>query len=186
MKKILLLFIFLLLITGCKDKESTKNISYDMRKFVITLSIPKDSNYIFSNIKPDDSKDRGEVYLETDNSILVFSYETWVYHVKVSYRTKYGSKEPSLDDYINWCDDKESDINLDGKEVIKINDRKILKYNYLENDRYYGYNYIISLDNIHPQGYLLLKVLYKNKDGYDEIKELDKETKEIINTLIVS
>lgn len=190
----LVLFISILLLTGCDKIEKNKvhytDINTKVGNFNITLTVPANEEgnvkYNFTTEKPSKFKGIGNVYLETDKTTLSISSEVWTYHTSVYYKDKHETIEPSFDDYIIWMKDPKSTIKLSGVEDVEINGRKAIRYysrEGSENDyRYYGYIYNISTDDINPKMHIIMKV-HNNKEASSKAKEFDKETLSIINSL---
>ena len=163
-------------------------------KTIIKFNVPANEDgtakYIFTTNKPDNANITGSVYLVTDNNTIILSTENWTYHTSLKYKEKNGTKEPSYKDYIEWMNDEDSTIKLTGLENIKINNREAIRYYNREgssnNYKYYGYNYIISLDDINKKQRLNMTVNYNDEELPTEIKELNKETLSIINSLNIT
>ena len=197
----LVLFVGVLTLAGCtnggdnggKEKEKTSKISYNYSTYNITLEVPQDeegnAKYEFTTTKPTGFSRSGAVYLELDKSILAFGSTSWTYQTAVKYKEKYGTKDPSYTDYIEWMNDSTSGIKLGGVENVKTDDgREGIKYYAREGGsgdyKYYGYNYMFSLDDINPKMRLEVVAYYKGLDELPkEAKELDEETLKVIKSL---
>lgn len=195
----LVIFVGVLALTGCtgegekKDKEKTTTIIYNYGKYNVSFDVPQDeegnAKYSFTTTKPEGFNRSGAFYLELDNSYIAIGSSSWVYQTSVYYKEKYGVKDPSFDDYLEWMKDAKSGIKLGGMENLEINGRKAIRYYAREgssnNYKYYGYNYIFSLDDINPKSRLDVIVYYKDETPPTEAKEFDEQTLKILKTLKV-
>ena len=187
----------LLTLTGCENGGKKNNgieISHDEGKGKFVISVPKNEDgtpkYEFTKTKPEKAQS-GTFYLETDTAIFSFGSESAVYNTSQKYKDKYGDKEPSFDNYLEWVHDPDSGIKLAGWEELTINERKAVRYysrtggsgDYV----YHGYIYLLSADDIYYAGSRIdMKVVYKGDEELKEAKELDQETLDIINSLVIS
>lgn len=186
-------------LTGCgsdnkEKKANTTDISYINGKGKITIAVPKKEDgtpkYEFTTEKPEKSKFRGTFYLETDNAVLVFSTSGLVYNTAKDYKEKFGDVKATFDGYLEWMDNPDSTIPKNNTEKLEINGRKAVKRPSREgssgNYKYYGYSYMIAVDDVYPGSYLELKVGYKTDEEYTEAKPLNEETQSIIDSLVIS
>lgn len=192
----LVIFVGVLVLTGCtsegKDNEKLAEITYNYGTYNITLTVPQDEEgnpkYNFTTKQPFGFNRTGAFYLELENANLAFGTSSWVYQTSVYYKEKYGVKDPSFADYIEWTKDEKSGIKLGGMEELEVNGRKGIRYYAREGStgdfKYYGYNYIFSLDDITPKSRLEVIVYYK-EGTVTEAKEFDADTLKILNTLKV-
>lgn len=197
MKKLLLTLVLVLGITflvGCgKKEENTVDITYTHGKGTITLSVPKDKEgnpkYEFTTEKPKGLNIAKTFYLETDNAILTFATSGMSYNTSKQYKDKYGDKKATFDGYLEFIEDKDlfNKSYLPGLEQFEINNRKALRYYRREggsgNYKYYGYFYMIGVDDIYPGSKFDMSVNYKDEELPKESKEFDEETLNIINSL---
>jgi hypothetical protein len=198
--KTMLLCSLLFIMTGCKDNSEGKmsfdgvETTYTYGKAVYTMSVPKndegEAKYTFTDELSDDLDYDGSFYLETDNVIFTFDSESLAYNTSSIYKEKYGDKEATFDGYLEWIKDKDSNINLNGLEELNINDRKAIRY-YIsagssDDYTYYGYRYLVSLDNIINGSNLEMNVYYKSDEKLKSPKELDQETLDIISSLKIT
>ena len=198
-KNILLAFVIfagVLVLTGCtsggKEQEKLAQITYNYGKYNISLTVPQDEEgnpkYNFTTKQPFGFSRSGAFYLELENSNLAFGTSSWVYQTSVYYKEKYGVQDPSFEDYMKWLKDEKSGIRLGGMEEVSINGRKGIRYYAREGStgdyKYYGYNYLFSLDDITPKSRLDVIVYYK-EGTVTESKEFDTDTLKILNTLKV-
>lgn len=205
-KKLLLVFVLLVgmfIISGCdkttnvkKEKKDVAKISYELGKGTITVEVPKDKEgnpkYEFTTEKPESLKVNKTFYLVTDNTIIGFATTGLSYNTSTKYKEKYGDKKASFEGYLEFIEDKElfNKSYLKGLEQFKINGRKALRYYNLVgspgNYKYYGYFYMIGVDDIYPGSKLDLVVNYKVDEQPTEAQEFDKETLEIIKSIKVT
>ena len=194
---LLLVLACLFVFTGCGKKDANKKevseISYELGKGVITLSVEKvdgKPKHEFTTTKPEGMNKTGSVYLETDKAIISFATSGMTYHTAVKYKEKYGEVDPTFDDYLKWKDDPDSGIKLAGSEVLEYNGRKFFRYYRREGGggqyTYFGYNYLVGVDDVYPGSRLEMAVQYKETEFPTESKEIDDETLEIIKSIKIS
>ena len=201
MKKIVCLVLIMMLgvciITGCSKKDtnddSTVEISYKLGKGIVKVSVPKDKDgkekYNFTTEKPKGISVTKTFYLVTDKAMIGFATSGLSYNTSVKYKEKYGDKKATFDGYLEFIEDKDlfNKSYLPGLEQMKINGRKALRYYNREgssnNYKYYGYFYLIGVDDVYPGSRFELVVNYNEEEKPKEIKEFDKETLEIIKSL---
>ena len=202
MKKIislsLLLVLGLIILTGCDNtkKNSGVEISYPHGKGTITVTVPKDKDgnpkYQFTTEKPQGISVSKTFYLVTDNSMIGFATTGLSYNTSVKYKEKYGTTKASFGGYLEFIEDKDlfNKSYLPGLEQFEINGRKALRY-YNRNGgsgsyKYYGYFYMMGVDDIYPGSKLDIVVNYKDEEKPTEVKEFDEETLAIINSIKVT
>ena len=199
---VFVLIIGLFVLTGCEKggngkKDNTVDITYTLGKGVITLSVPKNdegkAKYEFTETKPEGATVSKTVYLVTDNSILGFATSGLVYNTSQKYKAKYGDKEASFENYLEFIEDTDlfnKKINLPGLEQLEINGRKALRYysrvGSSGNYKYNGYFYLMGVDDIYKGSELNMLVVYKDAEKPTEAKEFDQETLDIINSLKIT
>lgn len=201
--KTMLLCSLLFIMAGCgnnTEKENKKlsfdgvEITYTYGNAVYTMSVPKNdegkAKYTFAETLSDDLDYDGSFYLETDNAVFTFNSEGLVYNTSSTYKEKYGDKEATFDNYVEWVKDEDSNINLNGFEELTVNGRKAIRY-YIsagssDDYTYYGYRYLASLDDTTKGSNLKMNVYYKNNEKLKSPKELDQETLDIISSLKIT
>lgn len=202
MKKISLIVVIVLgvfILSGCdKKKEKVKenknvDISYILGKGKITVSVPKEKNgkpkYKFTEEKPEGISVPKTFYLVTDKSIIGFATTGFTYHTSAKYKEKYKDEKASFDGYLKYIEDKDlfNKSYLPGLEKFKINNRKALRYynrsGSPDNYKYYGYFYMIDVDDIYVGSKFDMVVNYKSEEKPSSVKEFDKETLKILNSL---
>lgn len=203
--KTMFLCSILLIMAGCGTKtepETANNkssfdgaeTSYTYGNKIYTMNVPKNEEgnpkYTFTEEQPENTIGEGSFYLETDNAVITFDSEGLSYNTSTIYKEKYGEKSATFDGYLEWVKDEDSNIELDGLEELKINDRKAIRY-YIKagsdgDYKYYGYRYSISLDDMTNGSVLKMSVYYKNEEELKSPKELDKETLDIISSLKIT
>ena len=111
------------------------------------------------------------------------------YNTSVKYKEKYGDKKASFKDYLKFIEDKDlfDKAYLPGLEQFKINGRKALRYyNRVGGSgdyKYYGYFYMVGVDDIYPGSKFEMVVNYKDDEKPKKSKEFDIETLKIIKSL---
>ena len=203
MKKIISLSLIIMLglcvLTGCDSKKSkekednTTEISYSLGKGIIKVAVPKDKDgkpkYEFTTEKPEGITVTKTFYLVTDKSIIGFATSAMSYNTSVKYKEKYGDKKASFKDYLKFIEDKDlfDKAYLPGLEQFKINGRKALRYyNRVGGSgdyKYYGYFYMVGVDDIYPGSKFEMVVNYKDDEKPKKSKEFDIETLKIIKSL---
>lgn len=200
--KILLVFVLvisLFAITGCdkknggKAKKDVAKINYTLGRGIITVEVPKDEEgnpkYEFTTEKPEGISFTKPVYLVTDKNVIGFGTSGLSYHTSVKYKEKYGDVKASFKGYLEFIEDKDlfDKSYLPGLEQFKINGRSALRYyNRVGGSgkyKYYGYFYMMGVDDIYPSSKFDMVVNYKDEEKPTESKEFDKETLEIIKSL---
>lgn len=189
----------LFVVTGCdkknggKAKKDVAKINYTLGKGTITFDVPKDKEgnpkYEFTTEKPEGITFTKTVYLVTDKAVIGFGTSGLSYHTSVKYKEKYGEVKPSWKGYLEFIEDKDlfDKSYLPGLEQFKINGRSALRYyNRVGGSgsyKYYGYFYMVGVDDIYPGSKFDMTVNYKDEEKPTEAKEFDKETLEIIKSL---
>ena len=204
--KLLLIFVLVVsvfAVTGCdkttngkKAKKDVAKISYELGKGTITVEVPKDEEgnpkYEFTTEKPEGVSFTKPVYLVTDKNVIGFGTSGLSYHTSVKYKEKYGDVKASFKGYLEFIEDKDlfDKSYLPGLEQFKINGRSALRYyNRVGGSgkyKYYGYFYMIGVDDIYPSSKFDMVVNYKDEEKPTESKEFDKETLEIIKSIKVT
>ena len=190
------LFGLTLVFTGCEKekKDNTVEISYNLGKGVFKVSVPKTeegkAKYEFTTTKPKEISSSATFYLVTDNTVFGFSTSGLSYNTSVKYKEKYGTTKATFDGYLEFIEDKElynKTSYLPGLEQFEINGRKALRYyNRVGGSgkyNYYGYFYLIGVDDIYIGSRVQMTVNYKTEDRPTESKEFDDETLSIIKSL---
>ena len=208
MKKILsivliiaLLISGLFLLTGCGNeggngkKVDGVEISKTLGKGTVTLSVPKKEDgtakYEFTTEKPEGISTSSTFYLVTDTAMFGFSTSGLVYNTSKDYKAKYGETTATFDGYLAFMDDESisSRPKLAGIERFEINGRKALRYYNRTGGsgkyEYYGYFYMVGVDDIYPGSHFNMTVNYKG-DRPTESKEFDQETLDIVNSLKIT
>ena len=198
---LMILFVGVFTITGCgksdskKDKKSddTVEISYELGKGKVTVSVPKDKDgnpkYEFTKEKPEGLTVTKTFYLVTDKAMIGFATSGLSYNTSAKYKDKYGDKKATFDGYLEFIEDKDlfDKSYLPGLEQFKINGRKALRYynrsGSSNNYTYYGYFYAVGVDDIYTGSRFDMVVNYKDEEKQKEAKEFDSETLDIINSL---
>ena len=188
----------ILVLSGCenKDKEEkddTIEISYELGKGTVKVSVPKDKDgkekNNFTTEKPQGISVTKTFYLVTDNSMIGFATSGLSYNTSAKYKEKYGDKKASFDGYLEFIEDKDlfDKSYLPGLEQFKINGRKAIRYyNRIGGSgsyKYYGYFYMVGADDIYPGSRFDMVVNYKDEEKPTSAKEFDKETLAIIKSL---
>lgn len=203
--KVLLVFVLvisLFTITGCdkknggKAKKDLAKINYTLGRGTITMEVPKDEEgnpkYEFTTEKPEGVSFTKPVYLVTDKNVIGFGTSGLSYHTSVKYKEKYGDVKASFKGYLEFIEDKDlfDKSYLPGLEQFKINGRSALRYyNRVGGSgkyKYYGYFYMMGVDDIYPSSKFDMVVNYKDEEKPTESKEFDKETLEIIKSLKIT
>ena len=187
---------FVFLATGCESKkaDNTVAISYTQGKGVFTVSVPKKEDgtpkYEFTTEKPSEISNSAAFYLVTDNTVFGFATNGLSYNTGVKYKEKYGDTKATFDGFLEFIEDTElynKTIYLPGVEQFEINGRKALRYyNRVGGSgsyKYYGYFYLVGVDDIYPGSRAQITVNYKTEDRPSEVQEFDEETLAIINSL---
>ena len=202
MKKIIglvsVMVLGLVILTGCDNakKNNGVEISYPHGKGTITVTVPKDKDgnpkYEFTTEKPAGISVSKTFYLVTDNSIIGFATTGLSYNTSVKYKEKYGDKKASFEGYLEFIEDKDlfNKSYLPGLEQFEINGRKALRYYNRSGGsgsyKYFGYFYMMGVDDIYQGSKLDIVVNYKDEEKPTEVKEFDEETLEIIKSIKVT
>jgi hypothetical protein len=202
--KFLLVFVLvagLFTVTGCdktggdkkKKEDNTTPISYELGKGTFTVNVPKKEDgtpkYEFTTEKPAEISTSATFYLVTDTSVFGFSTSGLSYNTSTKYKDKYGDTKASFEGYLEFIEDKDlfDKSYLPGLEQFEINGRKALRYyNRVGGSgsyKYYGYFYMIGVDDIYPGSRAGMTVNYKTDEKPAEVKEFDEETLSIIKSL---
>ena len=204
-KKVLLIMVLMIstmfVVTGCgnngekKAKKDVAKISYELGKGTITMEVPKDKDgnpkYEFTTEKPEGLTVSKTFYLVTDKAMIGVATTGLSYNTSAKYKEKYGDKKASFEGYLEFIEDKDlfNKTYLKGLEQFEINGRKALRYYNLAgspgNYKYFGYFYMVGVDDIYPGSKLDIVVNYKDEEKPTEAKEFDKETLDIINSIKV-
>ena len=207
MKKVISLFSIMILVvgglfvlTGCeagkKEDNNTIEISKTLGKSTVTLRVPKNADgtakYNFTDTKPEGLSKSGTFYLSTDTANFAFSTSSLSYNTSKDYKAKYGETKATFDGYLEFMDDTSisSRPKLAGIERFEINGRKALRYYNRTGGsgkyEYYGYFYMVAVDDIFPGSEFNMTVNYKVDERPTEIQEFDAETLAIINSLKIT
>ena len=197
-----LLLTALFVLTGCEGGEkNTKNantveISKTLGKGTFTLSVPKKEDgtakYEFTDTKPAGLSVSGTFYLVTDTALFGFSTSGLAYNTGKEYKEKYGETKATFDGYLAFMDDTtmSSRPKLSGIERFELNGRKALRYYNRAGGsgdyEYYGYFYMIAVDDIYPGSHANMTVNYKVDERPKQVQEFDQETLDIINSLKIT
>ena len=206
MKKIISLVLVLVLmttgllaLTGCEKggnapKKDGVDISYTFGKGKISLRVPKKEDgtakYEFTTEKPEGFSVNATFYLVTDKAMFGFSTSSLAYNTGKEYKEKYGETQATFDGYLAFLDDESlsSRAKLSGDTRLEINGRKVVKYynrvGSSGNYDYYGFFYLVGVDDVYPGSRLQMTVNYKDEKP-KESKEFDEETNDIISSLKV-
>lgn len=210
MKKLLSLAAIMILIigsmfalTGCGSKEEKKDevknantteVSYVSGKLKYTVSVPKkddgSAKYEFTTEKPEVKNAKGSFFIETENAVIGFSTSGLVYTTSTYYKDKYGAdQKATFDGFMNWVNDPASKITAKDYTQVEVNGRKAYRLDLREgssgNYKYKGYNYMVAADDVLPGSYIQINVNFKGDEELTSQKELDSETQDIINSLVV-
>ena len=198
----ILLVTGLFVLTGCDDNggsnvktmpANSTEISYVNGKGVFKLWVPKKDDgtpkYEFTKEKPAEISSSATFYLVTDTAVFGFSTSGLAYNTGKEYKEKYGNTVATFDGYLAFLDDTtlQSRAKLAGDERFELNGRKAERhYNRAGGSgdyEYYGYFYLIGVDDIYPGSRVQMTVNYKTTERPKEAKEFDQETLDIINSL---
>ena len=179
----------LYVLTGCgedngngKKSNNTVETSYVNGKGKFTVSVPKNEDgtpkYEFTKEKPESIKYSGTFYLETDNAVIAFATSGLAYNTSKDYKEKYG-EEKDPDSTIN---EKEMTfLEVNGRKAVRRDSKQGSSGNYI----YFGYLYMVECDDIYPGSYINMNVYHKTDEELKSQKEIDSETQEIIDSLVV-
>ena len=192
----------LFVLTGCDDNKggngnskpaNSVEISYTNGKGIIKLWVPKKADgtpkYEFTKEKPAEISVSATFYLVTDTAVFGFSTSGLAYNTGTEYKAKYGETKATFDGYLAVLDDESlsSRAKLSGEERFDLNGRKALRYYNRTGGsgkyEYYGYFYLVGVDDIYPGSRLQMTVNYKTTERPTEVKEFDQETLDIIKSL---
>ena len=198
----LMLVAAVFMITGCgskkengkkEKKDDTVEISFEHGKGTVKVKVPKDEDgnpkYEFTKEKPEGISVTKTFYLVTDKAMIGFATSGLSYNTSQKYKDKYGDVKATFDGYLEFIEDKDlfNKSYLPGLEQFKIGERKALRYynrSGSSNDyKYYGYFYLVGVDDIYPGSRFEMVVNYKDEEKPKEAKEFDKETLDIIKSL---
>lgn len=196
---IMVLFVGVFTLTGCdkaKKANNTVEISYNLGKGKVTLSVPKDEDgnpkYKFTTEKPAGLSTYKTFYLVTDNAMFGFATSGMSYNTSAKYKEKYGDVKATFDGYLEFIEDKDlfNKSYLPGLEQFKLNDRNALRYYNRAGSpgdyKYYGYFYMVGVDDIYVGSKFDMVVNYKVDELPKESKEFDEETLDIIKSLKIA
>ena len=185
----------LLVLTGCTKEKEDKGveITYNLGKGVIKLTVPKDAEgnakYTFTTTKPEGLSVSKTVYLVTDTAMFGFATSGLSYNTGTEYKAKYGETKATFDGYLAFMDDEtlSSRPRLSGIERFDLNGRKALRYYNRTGGsgqyEYYGYFYMVGVDDLYPGSKFDMVVNYKVEEKPTEVQEFDAETLDIIKSL---
>ena len=176
---------------GNETKADTTEVSYEYGKAKYTVAVPKkedgSAKYEFVKEKPDGVKYLSTFYLATDTADFSIGSAGLVYNTSKTYKEKYGETKATFQGYLDYMEDPISTIPKENMEILEINGRKAVKRQIKSgssgNYKYYGYNYMVEVDDIMPGSYVEITVSYKNSEGESEAKPLDSEAQDILNSL---
>jgi hypothetical protein len=178
----IILTAILLFLTGCSEeiqlqtsgtKADTTEVSYEYGKAKYTVAVPKkedgSAKYEFVKEKPDGVKYLSTFYLATDTADFSIGSAGLVYNTSKTYKEKYGETKATFQGYLDFMEDPISTIPKENMEILEINGRKAVKRQIKSgssgNYKYYGYNYMVEVDDIMPGSYVEITVPYKNPEG---------------------
>ena len=195
---IIMLITGLMILTGCNKggkNANTVEITKTLGKGTVTLSVPKKEDgtpkYEFTEIKPEGLSKSGTFYLSTDTANFAFATSGLSYNTAQAYKAKYGETKATFDGYLGYMDDEtlSSRPQLPGVERFDLNGRKALRYYNRTGGsgvyEYYGYFYMVGVDDIYPGSEFNMTVNYKGERP-SEIREFDQETLDIISSLKIT
>ena len=176
---------------GNETKADTTEVSYEYGKAKYTVAVPKkedgSAKYEFVKEKPDGVKYLSTFYLATDTADFSIGSAGLVYNTSKTYKEKYGETKATFQGYLDYMEDPISTIPKENMEILEINGRKVVKRQIKSgssgNYKYYGYNYMVEVDDIMPGSYVEITVSYKNSEGESEAKALESEAQDILNSL---
>ena len=197
---IIMLVTGLVVLTGCEKgntkKANTVEISRTFGKGTFTLLVPKNEDgtpkYEFTDVKPEGLSVSATFYLVTDTAMFGFSTSGLAYNTSKDYKAKYGETKATFDGYLDFIDDTSisSRPKLAGMEKFDLNGRKAIRYYNRAGSsgdyEYYGYFYLVGVDDIYPGSRAQMTVNYKTEERPKESKEFDQETLDIINSLKIT
>ena len=106
------------------------------------------------------------------------------------YKEKFGEQKATFEKYIEWANNPESTINSKDMTVMEINGnmavRRYIREGGSGNYKYYGYSYMIGVDEVYPGSYLSMCVYYKGDEELTSPKDIDSDTQDVINTLKIT
>ena len=180
-------------VTGCGKKDNTTVISYTNGKGIWKVSVPKDdkgnAKYTFTEEKPKEISTGASFYLVTDKAVLGFMTAGMSYNTSKVYKEKHGETKATFDGYLEFINSEDFNKKslLPGCEELELNGRKAIRYynraGSSSDMKYYGYFYLIGVDDIYTGSRGEMIVNYKTEDRPKEIKEFDDETMAIVNSL---
>lgn len=208
---VLLLAVSVLCLAGCQKGGSasgdvkgaeepvkvsnTVDITYSFGKGNFTVSVPKTEDgspkYVFVEEKPEGISTSASFYLVTDTAMLGFLTGGMSYNTSKDYKEKFGETKATFDGYLEFIDSELFNKSyLPGLEQFEINGRKALRYFNRAGGggdyEYYGYFYLLGVDDIYPGSRAEIVANYKVDERPKEIQEFDQETLDIINSLKIT
>ena len=182
--------------SGGSSKVKGVEISYMPGDVTWTVTVPENEDgsakYDFTTTKPEKATQSCRFYLETDNAVIGFDVKSMVYNTSSDYKSKYGEKEASFEGYLEFLDDTELNKTplVSGAEKLEINGRQALRGYIREggsgNYKYYGWHYMIGIDDLKPGYDGNVYVYYKSDEEFTEAQELDDETQSIIDSIKIT
>ena len=161
-----------------KNGEISYSYKSSAISFNFSVTIPKDSNYKFTEEKPICKVPiMGNFYLTGGKIIGVVSFKG------------YFNSPLEVLDYNGMVNKIKTDENFDAlkPQEVKIAGRDALMTEVLEEGKLYGYLYNVNIDDIDPSKYLLLKLVIADGDSSNtENIFSDEEVQNIINSIVIS
>lgn len=170
------------LVNETNNDGKNGEISYSYKSsaisFNFSVTVPKDSNYKFTEEKPICKVPiMGNFYLTGGKIIGVVSFKG------------YFNSPLEVLDYNGMVNKIKTDENFDAlkPQEVKIAGRDALMTEVLEEGKLYGYLYNVNIDDIDPSKYLLLKLVIADGDSSNtENIFSDEEVQNIINSIVIS
>lgn len=161
-----------------KNGEISYSYKSSAISFNFSVTVPKDSNYKFTEEKPICKVPiMGNFYLTGGKIIGVVSFKG------------YFNSPLEVLDYNGMVNKIKTDENFDAlkPQEVKIAGRDALMTEVLEEGKLYGYLYNVNIDDIDPSKYLLLKLVIADGDSSNtENIFSDEEVQNIINSIVIS
>ena len=161
-----------------KNGEISYSYKSSAISFNFSVTVPKDSNYKFTEEKPICKVPiMGNLYLTGGKIIGVVSFKG------------YFNSPLEVLDYNGMVNKIKTDENFDAlkPQEVKIAGRDELMTEVLEEGKLYGYLYNVNIDDIDPSKYLLLKLVIADGDSSNtENIFSDEEVQNIINSIVIS
>lgn len=161
-----------------KNGEISYSYKSSAISFNFSVTVPKDSNYKFTEEKPICKVPiMGNLYLTGGKIIGVVSFKG------------YFNSPLEVLDYNGMVNKIKTDENFDAlkPQEVKIAGRDALMTEVLEEGKLYGYLYNVNIDDIDPSKYLLLKLVIADGDPSNtENIFSDEEVQNIINSIVIS